>query len=269
MGGVRPAGLQFHLRSREKDQVVCSQDLLIALSHRINLRRSYRCSRGIPPPAASCTITWPPSRTGVRCASSARKCPKAKQTTCSAPSAKYNPFKSSKDLWISQGPPPQFVVLDLSQLRIRPEMFNLFGLDCWHDYPTNPALIELLVSHDAKKYSSIGRVPVERVPGWQYFKLPNTPFSKARYLQISIIENHGGEKTYINQVMLGFEQREQEASSRLQQSSEDSLGRFLPQQQEPPSPRPTREKVSSEHLKLTTTERELKKVTERVKHLES
>lgn len=108
-------------------------------------------------------------------------------------------------------------MLDLTRLRVRPETFNIFGLDCWHDYNTNPALIELLGSEDGKKYSSLAQFPVERMPGWQYFKLPTTLFSKVRYLQVLVLKNYGGEKTYINQVMLGLESKQPDTAKAIMQ----------------------------------------------------
>ncbi len=31
---------------------------------------------------------------------------------------------------------------------------NMIGIDCWHDYPSNPKTIELLVSQDDVSYHS-------------------------------------------------------------------------------------------------------------------
>lgn len=150
------------------------------------------------------------------CTISAQRCLKEKQDTHSIQTQKYSMIQFSKELWITQGPPPQFVVLDLTKLQHCPEAFNLFGLYCWHDYPTNPSLVELLMSQDAKRYNSIGKYPVERAQGWQYFKLANIPFSKARYLQIMVSSNHGGDKTYINKIMIGFENQEEAPPGKIQ-----------------------------------------------------
>ena len=46
---------------------------------------------------------------------------------------------------------PQYFIIDISQLRVRPTFFKFIGFDCWHDYKSNPAVIELLVSTDGTK----------------------------------------------------------------------------------------------------------------------
>lgn len=46
---------------------------------------------------------------------------------------------------------PQFVVFDISAMRTRPKFFKSVAFDCWHDYKTNPAVIEFLVATDPSK----------------------------------------------------------------------------------------------------------------------
>ena len=44
------------------------------------------------------------------------------------------------------------MILDLSKAAKKPSFFNCFGFECWHDYPTNPSIIELLVSKNNKEF---------------------------------------------------------------------------------------------------------------------
>lgn len=46
---------------------------------------------------------------------------------------------------------PQYIVIDISEIKNRPTFFKSVGFDCWHDYKTNPSMIEFLVSTDNKK----------------------------------------------------------------------------------------------------------------------
>jgi len=41
---------------------------------------------------------------------------------------------------------PQSVTIDISHLADRPRAFKCIGWDCWHDYITNPATVEISVS---------------------------------------------------------------------------------------------------------------------------
>jgi len=34
----------------------------------------------------------------------------------------------------------------------RPVFYKCFGFYCWHDYPSNPSIIELLASTDGKNF---------------------------------------------------------------------------------------------------------------------
>jgi septal ring factor EnvC (AmiA/AmiB activator) len=78
--------------------------------------------------------------------------------------------------------------------------------------------------------------------GKQCFKLKDIPSAEMKRLRITILENFGDRCTYLNQVELGFEE-------------------------DPTVINPVREKVFSEYVKLTSTERELKKTQEQVARL--
>ena len=48
-----------------------------------------------------------------------------------------------KALWMSQPGLPQTIIIDLTNMIERPKMIKCFGFDCWHDYSSNPRVIEL------------------------------------------------------------------------------------------------------------------------------
>lgn len=66
---------------------------------------------------------------------------------------------------------PQYICLDISKMTQRPKHFRSIAFDCWHDYKTNPATIQLLVSSD----------PIKNYITWSTFylelvsKYPSTP----------------------------------------------------------------------------------------------
>lgn len=58
---------------------------------------------------------------------------------------------------------PQSLVLDLSAFEPRPESIGCLGFYCWHDYSSNPKLLQVKVSCDGKKYFEIGLFEAELV----------------------------------------------------------------------------------------------------------
>lgn len=165
-----------------------------------------------------------------------------------------------QDLWISLGAPPQHFTLEFTHLSRRGEYLNLFGLDCWHDYNTNPKVIELSASNDGRKFTNIGRFKCERVAGWQYMRFE--PLLFPRFVKVAVLDNWGGEKTYINQVMLSEEGRQDPDRDRPSVNREllQDLQRFLPPEPLALNPKaPPNASANSNptdpHLKLTSTEK--------------
>ena len=86
---------------------------------------------------------------------------------------------------------------------------NSFGIYCWHAYNTNPKLIELLISDNNKNnnFKSLGIYELEMKDGIQLFPidynvLDDTSIkNRIKSIKIVIKEAHGGNKTYINQIM--------------------------------------------------------------------
>lgn len=106
-----------------------------------------------------------------------------------------------KSLWLSQEGLPQSIVIDLSQLHVRPRNYYWFGWTCWHAYSSNPAVVELYASEDGEHYKKLAQLHGKFVEGAQYF--PIEPLrSENLYLKVVIRETFGASKTYINQLLL-------------------------------------------------------------------
>ena len=109
-------------------------------------------------------------------------------------------------IWITTGPPPQSLLIDISSLNSRPkEGFNVFGVDCWYDFPTNPEEVEISASVDGKRFECESRVACQKEAGWQLFNIREVP-SRMRYLKVTILSNFGDETTYLNQILLSYSQ---------------------------------------------------------------
>ena len=111
---------------------------------------------------------------------------------------------------------PQYLVLDLSQAHRKPQFYTCFGFECWHDYTTNPSVIELLVSKNDKDFVAWTVIHAKMVfyfhkkqfyynikkkSGPQFFLIDPLDDSY-NFLKISIRETFGAAKTYINQIFL-------------------------------------------------------------------
>lgn len=53
-----------------------------------------------------------------------------------------------KQLWVIEDPLPQYCIIDTSALRNYPKIFNRIGFYCWHEYESNPELIEIAYGRD-------------------------------------------------------------------------------------------------------------------------
>ena len=106
-----------------------------------------------------------------------------------------------KQIWLSEAGIPQQITFDISKLSIRPKFFKCFGFDCWHDYSSNPAVIELQASTDGGNFVNWAVLYPELRPGLQIFNIDPLPRSY-NFLKLIIKETHGAVKTYLNQVFL-------------------------------------------------------------------
>ena len=104
-------------------------------------------------------------------------------------------------IWLSEPGLPQSITIDLTHQIKRPKFFKCFGFDCWHDYASNPAVIELSVSTDGNNYVCWTIVYPEMRPGVQLFQID--PLGRSyNFLKIVIKETYGAAKTYMNQIFL-------------------------------------------------------------------
>ncbi|EAR88232.2 hypothetical protein TTHERM_00023910 (macronuclear) [Tetrahymena thermophila SB210] len=107
-----------------------------------------------------------------------------------------------KSIWMTEEGMPQSVIIDISKLADRPKFFKCVAFDCWHDYKTNPSIIEFLVSTDnVKEYITWSTIYLELKEGLQVFQID--PLGRRYdFIKIIVKETYGGAKTYLNQVLL-------------------------------------------------------------------
>lgn len=111
-----------------------------------------------------------------------------------------------QEIWFVDKKLPQFCIIDTSSMRNYPKVFNRVGFYCWHEYDTNPALIEVAYSNGYnEEWNIAGKVRLERVSDKQVFKIRDIPTTEMKQLKITLLENFGDPKsTYINTVELGY-----------------------------------------------------------------
>jgi len=83
----------------------------------------------------------------------------------------------------------------------RPVFYKCFGFYCWHDYPSNPSIIELLASTDGNNFITWTVIHAELRAGVQLFQIDPLA-TRYNFLKIVIKETFGASKTYLNQVFL-------------------------------------------------------------------
>ena len=154
----------------------------------------------------------------------------------------------TQDIWLINQPLPQYCIIDTSQMADKPlKVFNRVGFDCWHQYDSNPQLIEIAFrGSDEEEWMVCGKLRLNNMSGKQYFKVREVPVTQMKQLKVTIVENYNTSVTskpitYLNQIELGFL-----AEHNLPQS---------------------RDKTFSECKRLTSTEKELKKSQEQVQRM--
>lgn len=82
-------------------------------------------------------------------------------------------------------------------------MVDAVGLRCWHAYKTNPAILHLEVSATTTAcFVHWQTFYPDLKAGTQTFKLKRgIRASELRFARLKIAETHGGDKTYLNQVL--------------------------------------------------------------------
>ena len=119
---------------------------------------------------------------------------------------------NSSSIWISNEEFPQTIILNISRSFFKeyPKKIAAIGIYCWHAYPTNPKLVEILISkNNDNNYISFGNFDLCLKPGRQLLQLDeendsnflnteNNDYS----IQIIIKETFGDKRTYINNIYL-------------------------------------------------------------------
>ena len=108
---------------------------------------------------------------------------------------------TDRQLWLSATGTPQFVTVDLSNLRTRPATFTSFGWRCWHTYSSNPAVVELEASKDGTSFRKWAAFKADWVRGTQCFPIPPLS-SEYTAIRVLVKDTFGAARTYINQVFL-------------------------------------------------------------------
>ena len=119
---------------------------------------------------------------------------------------------NSSSIWISSEELPQEITINLSRsfLKEFPKKLTAIGIYCWHAYPTNPKLVEILISkNDENNFISFGNFDLCLKPGRQLLQLDeendinllNTE-NNNYIIKIIIKETFGDKRTYINNIYL-------------------------------------------------------------------
>ena len=119
---------------------------------------------------------------------------------------------NSSSIWISSEELPQEIILNISRSFFKeyPKKLSAIGIYCWHAYPTNPKLVEILISkNNDENYISFGNFDLCLKPGRQLLQLDeenDTNFLNTENnnytIKILIKETFGDKRTYINNIYL-------------------------------------------------------------------
>ena len=120
--------------------------------------------------------------------------------------------ENSSSIWISNEELPQEIILNLSRSFFKeyPKKLSAIGIYCWHAYPTNPKLVEVLISkNNDDNFISFGNFDLCLKPGRQLLQLDeendknflNTENNNYT-IKILIKETFGDKRTYINNIYL-------------------------------------------------------------------
>lgn len=73
-------------------------------------------------------------------------------------------------------------------MKTYPKIFNRIGFYCWHEYDTNPALIEVAYrDNHIEDWNIVAKIRLTRVSDKQYFKIKDIPANEMKQLKITIL----------------------------------------------------------------------------------
>ena len=127
-----------------------------------------------------------------------------------------NILKEDKNIWISEEFLPQEIILNFKNIKLKeyPKKLTAIGIYCWNKYPTNPKIVEVLISRENRKnFLSLGHFDLSFKDGKQLIYLDdendieleevlNTVNFNNLILKLIIKETFGGKHTYINSLYL-------------------------------------------------------------------
>ena len=127
-----------------------------------------------------------------------------------------NILQEDKNIWLSEEFLPQEIILNFRNVKLKehPKKLTAIGIYCFNKYPTNPKIIEVLISKDMdNNFISLGHFDLSFKAGRQLFyldddnekeikELLNTVDFDNLIIKLIIKETFGGNRTYINNLFL-------------------------------------------------------------------
>ena len=127
-----------------------------------------------------------------------------------------NVLQESKNIWLSDDFLPQEIIIDFRNIKLKetPKKLTAIGIYCWNKYPTNPKIIEVLISKEKGiNFISLGHFDLSFKAGRQLIylddendieleELLNTVDFDNLIIKLIIKETFGGKHTYINNLYL-------------------------------------------------------------------
>ena len=121
--------------------------------------------------------------------------------------------KEMKSIWLSDETLPQEIILNINKdnFNYYPKKLSAIGIYCWHAYPTNPKIIEILINVNKNiDFISLGDFDLEQKPGLQLLHLDEdllldneeNKLNDNICIKLIIKETFGGKRTYINNLSL-------------------------------------------------------------------
>ena len=127
-----------------------------------------------------------------------------------------NILQEDSNLWLSEEFLPQEIILNFGNIKLKehPKKLVAIGIHCLNKYPTNPKIIEVLVSHDnSQNFISLGHFDLSFKAGRQLIYLDEENDDELQeilnsinfdnlILKLIIKETFGEKSTYINNLYL-------------------------------------------------------------------
>ena len=127
-----------------------------------------------------------------------------------------NVLQENNNIWLSGDFLPQEIVLNFRNIKLKenPKKLTAIGIYCWNKYPTNPKIIEVLISKDKEiNFISLGHFDLSYKAGRQLIYLDDENDIELEeilssidfndlIIKLIIKETFGGKHTYINNLYL-------------------------------------------------------------------